>query len=157
MKYHTPKGTFNTLGQAAKAHGVSGEAVRRRFLLNKYPDYTRELNGQLLPKMSVMGRDIFFNNENDWRAGPRPTVWKSGPDPAKHQYYRSWCQQRNQANFRKEGWDFTFEDWLTAWGDLIHQKGQGQNQYCMKRKDRSQPWTKDNVKIVIRAEQSSYE
>jgi len=41
--------------------------------------------------------------------GPRPRVWKSGPDPTRHQQFRVWGQQKNQAQWREEGWDIAFD------------------------------------------------
>lgn len=81
-----------------------------------------------------------------------PHKWVSGPDPVLHKKYRVWVQQRNQANFRGEGWTFTFEDWVDFWGDNFDQRGKEKSSLCMTRKDNSQPWHKDNVKIITRDE-----
>ena len=55
--------------------------------------------------------------------GPRPNAWKSGPDPEEHKRYRVFIQQRNQAQWREEGWTISFE----AWKDLWNQSGQWAN------------------------------
>jgi hypothetical protein len=86
--------------------------------------------------------------------GPRPQVWITGPDPVLHKYYRAWLQQRNQAQFRKEGWDFTFEDWLAAWGDNIVHRGRGRDCMSMIRPDPMHPWSKSNYEIADRMEHS---
>lgn len=39
MAINTPKGTFPTLYQAAKAHGISWDAMKNRCLSINYPDY----------------------------------------------------------------------------------------------------------------------
>jgi hypothetical protein len=59
-------------------------------------------------------------------------------------------QQRNQAQWRGEGWDFAFEDWLVLWGDLWQHRGRGADQYCMTREDKEKPWTKDNCLVITR-------
>ena len=65
------------------------------------------------------------------RSGTRPHVWVSGPDPERHRRYLQWLQQRNQAQFRGEGWDFAFDDWLNLWGDQIHLRGRQKGSMTM--------------------------
>ena len=84
--------------------------------------------------------------------GPRPQLWKAGPDPHRHRQYLTWLQQKNQAQYREEGWDISFE----AWCDLWDRSGQWDNRgrergcYCMTRTDWGLPWTLDNVQIITR-------
>lgn len=82
--------------------------------------------------------------------GPRPHVWVSGPDPVVHQKYRHWIQQKNQAQFRDEGWTIPFELWVEMWGDLWYNRGRQRGDYCMTRIDRELPWTPDNVHVITR-------
>lgn len=82
----------------------------------------------------------------------RPNKWSSGPDPVLHAKYKVWGQQRNQAQWRGEGWDLPFLEWVDIWGDLYEFKGQSSDCFCMTRINASQPWTKDNVKIIKRKE-----
>lgn len=84
--------------------------------------------------------------------GPRPHVWKSGPDPVEHKKYLNWIQQKNQANFRGEGWELTFEVWKEIWGEKFHNKGRASENFCMTRKDDKSAWTPDNVEILTRRE-----
>lgn len=84
--------------------------------------------------------------------GPRPHVWISGPDPVRHKKYRVWIQQKNQAQFRQEGWSIPFEEWLEIWGDDWEHRGREKGTLCMTRSDWSLPWTRDNVRIVPREE-----
>lgn len=88
------------------------------------------------------------------RQGLRPHVWVSGPDPERHKRYLQWLQQKNQAQFRNEGWDFPFDDWLELWGDLIHYRGRKQGSMTMVRIDYTKPWHRDNARIVDRMEHS---
>jgi hypothetical protein len=77
-------------------------------------------------------------------------VWITGPDPVEHQKYRVWIQQKNQAQFREEGWHISFEEWKLFWKDHWHLRGREKGCYCMSRKDWSTPWTVDNVAVVTR-------
>lgn len=84
--------------------------------------------------------------------GPRPQVWRSGPDPRTHQQYLVWLQQRNQANFREEGWTIDFDTWRGMWDSSGFWEARGRERgcYCMTRRDWSLPWTPDNCVIVTR-------
>ena len=80
----------------------------------------------------------------------RPHKWKTGPDPVTHAKYNNWIQQRNQANYRREPWQLTFEQWCAVWGDDWHRKGRGAQDLCMTRIDPSQAWHPDNVMLITR-------
>jgi hypothetical protein len=86
------------------------------------------------------------------RRGLRPNAWVSGPDPERHKRYQQWLQQKNQAQFRKEGWDFAFDDWLDLWGTNIQYRGRKKGSMTMVRIDYDQPWSKLNARIVDRLE-----
>lgn len=79
-----------------------------------------------------------------------PHVWKSGPDPLRHEQYQKWLQQRNQAQWRGEEWELTFEQWLAAWGDNYHLRGRETGQYSMTRINRTLGWSHDNVMLIER-------
>lgn len=82
----------------------------------------------------------------------RPNAWKSGPDPVRYAKYRVWLQQKNQAQFRDEGWDIDLDKWIEIWGELWHNRGRARGDYCMTRRDFEQPWSEANVEIVTREE-----
>jgi hypothetical protein len=84
--------------------------------------------------------------------GLRPQVWCTGPDPVLHEKYRVWLQQKNQAQWRDEGWSIGFTDWCDLWAERWDQRGRERGCYCMTRVDWSLPWTLDNVKITTREE-----
>lgn len=86
------------------------------------------------------------------RQGPRPHVWVTGPDPVRHKRYIAFLRQKAQANFRGEGWQFTFEEWLAVWGDQIELRGRERGSMTMVRIDYEYPWSKDNARIVDRME-----
>jgi len=90
------------------------------------------------------------NNRLGKGTGPRPHVWKSGPDATAHESYRAWLQCRNQANYREEGWDLTFEQWLEHWAGLWHRRGRTSQELCITRLDCSRPWSDTNVIIITR-------
>lgn len=81
-----------------------------------------------------------------------PDRWVSGPDYDTHLKYRQWLQQKNQAQWRNETWNLTFDEWCQSWGDLYEERGRAPNQYCMSRDDLDGPWTVDNVIVITRKE-----
>ena len=83
---------------------------------------------------------------------PRPHIWVTGPDPELHKKFLVWIQQRNQAQWREEGWDFSLEDWIEMWGPWYALRGRDRGSYCMTRKDVELPWTKDNCQVITRQE-----
>ena len=84
--------------------------------------------------------------------GPRPQVWRTGPDPVLHKKYLTWLQQRNQAQWRDEGWTIDFDVWCGLWAEHWESRGRQRGDYCMTRKDWSLPWTVDNVQVITRSE-----
>lgn len=82
--------------------------------------------------------------------GPRPDLWKSGPDPVEHRKYLNWLQQRAQANHRQETWLLDFETWKAIWGEAWHNKGRGSDNFCMTRQDPQGAWEENNVEIITR-------
>lgn len=84
--------------------------------------------------------------------GARPHLWRVGPDPVLHDKYRVWLQQRNQAQYRDEGWHIPFPAWVQLWDDKWELRGRTRGSYCMTRIDWTQSWTLDNVKITTREE-----
>jgi hypothetical protein len=86
------------------------------------------------------------------RRKPRPNAWITGPDPLRHKQYLVWLQQKNQAQYRKEGWDIDFDRWLEIWGDLWFYRGRGSEDFCMTRLDFDLPLTADNVEVITRLE-----
>lgn len=80
----------------------------------------------------------------------RPHLWVTGPDPVLHKKYLVWLQQKNQAQFRGEGWHLDFAVWCEIWGDGWDLRGRERGHLCMTRRDWAAPWTPDNVIIVTR-------
>lgn len=89
------------------------------------------------------------------RNAPRPQVWVIGADAGeyKHSMYLPWLRARAQANFRKEPWTLTFEEFYEMWKDLWPQRGRKSEDYCMTREDPEGTWDKDNTVVITRLEQ----
>lgn len=87
-----------------------------------------------------------------WMRGPRPDKWVTGPDPEEHRRYRVFIQQRNQAQWRGEGWTMSFEAWKQIWDQSgqWYNRGRQRGCYCMTRRDVREPWTVDNVYVITR-------
>jgi len=86
--------------------------------------------------------------------GPRPGAWITGPDPEEHARYRVYIQQRNQAQWREEGWNITFAEWKQLWADSGQwlNRGRERGHWCMSRRDWSLPWTRANAAVITREE-----
>ena len=84
------------------------------------------------------------------RPGPRPNLWVSGPDPETHRKYQAWVQQRNQAKWRGETWNLTFDQWNRLWGELWHSRGRERGCYCMTRRDHEGEWDMQNAQVITR-------
>lgn len=83
------------------------------------------------------------------RTGIRPHTWKvQGEIP--HKQYLAFLQMRAQANFRKETFQLTFEDFQELWKEHWANKGRGNDQYCLSRHDPLGEWTMNNVVCMPR-------
>lgn len=90
--------------------------------------------------------------KHDGGPGPRPRVWKSGPDPIRHEQYIAWARARAQANYRNERWELTFEDWVELWAGRWHQRGRIKDTVCLSRRSYDQAWSRENCEIITRRE-----
>lgn len=88
--------------------------------------------------------------------GPRPHAWVTGPDPEEHKRYRTFIQQKNQAQWRGETWSIDFETWKRLWAESgqWYNRGRQRDCYCMTRRDHTEPWSVDNVMIITREQHS---
>jgi hypothetical protein len=83
------------------------------------------------------------------RSGPRPHCWKhQGEIP--HRQHLAWLQMRAQANYRREVFELTLEDFQHLWADHWHKKGRSNADYCLARIDSQGPWRLDNVACMPR-------
>lgn len=85
------------------------------------------------------------------RNSPRPHMWKvQGELP--HKQYRTWIQHKNQANFREEEYELSFEQYQWLWREKWDMRGRDSNSYCLVRIDPEHPWRLDNVEVIDRTE-----
>lgn len=89
------------------------------------------------------------------RKRPYPEVWKSGPDPRRHDQYTAWQRHRSQARFRGESHSIDFETWVSLWevDDLWSRRGRHRESVCLTQIDLELGWHIDNVTIIPRIEQ----
>jgi hypothetical protein len=59
---------------------------------------------------------------------------------------------RAQANYRRELFELTFEQYQTLWQKHWHRKGRGTEDYCLTREDPLGAWVLDNVLCVPRVD-----
>lgn len=82
--------------------------------------------------------------------GPRPHVWRVGPDENRHQMYIPWLKSKAQARYRGEEWCLEFEDFFALWDGQWHLRGRDPESLCMTRVDWELAWTPTNTIIVTR-------
>lgn len=57
-----------------------------------------------------------------------------------------------QANYRKEIFALSFEDFQMLWADRWDMKGKGSDNYCLTREDPNGAWIRGNVVCIVRIE-----
>ena len=82
--------------------------------------------------------------------GPRPQLWITGTDPDTHDQYRAFVQCRNQARFRSEPWELTFDQWCEHWAGRWHLRGRSADSLCITRRNCALPWSMTNVIVITR-------
>lgn len=84
--------------------------------------------------------------------GPRPQVWVSGPDIVKHEQYVAYIRHKAQADYRKEPYALTWEDWLWFWDqdDNWANRGRKNTAVVLTRQDKLGPWSRANCVIMTR-------
>lgn len=84
-----------------------------------------------------------------------PDNWCTGPDYLRHEMYYAWQKHKSQANYRKEPYDLTFEDWEKIWSnptDFLN-RGRKPEDLTLTRLDLDGAWTLDNCIVITRLEQ----
>lgn len=87
--------------------------------------------------------------------GPRPDMWKSGPDETAHDQYNGWIRHRAQAHFRHEPHELTYAEWCAIWNqdDAWAQRGRGIDCLCLCMIEPDWGWSVANVEILDRKTQ----
>jgi DNA-binding transcriptional regulator/RsmH inhibitor MraZ len=76
------------------------------------------------------------------------------PKDIDNQRFIAWHRARAQANFRKEGWTITEEQWFEIWTPKKWQlRGRASSDLCLIRKDIDKPWSVNNIEMVTRKQQ----
>jgi hypothetical protein len=98
-------------------------------------------------------RDMSARNR-EYLKGPRPNVWRSGPDETRHDQYIAWGRHRAQAMFRGEGHELSYQDWCKIWdkNGHWHNRGRTMSSSVLTRRDSNEPWSKKNCVIITRSE-----
>tara|TARA_R100000781_G_C3990025_1_gene96599 strand:+ start:118 stop:507 length:390 start_codon:yes stop_codon:yes gene_type:complete len=104
--------------------------------------------------MAIMNKKNLTQDRNRTRKyvggkGPRPIMWKSGPDPERHEQYRAWMLKKTQAKFRNEGWNLSFEEFVKIWKGRWFMKGK--DGLWLTRVDNTKAWSVKNCKLTTRS------
>ena len=85
--------------------------------------------------------------------GPKPKFWGERlPDKETHAKYMPFLKAKAQANYRQEGWNMVFDEWLVLWNDKWHNRGRASTDYCLTRIDYEKPWSLNNCEVIERKE-----
>ena len=80
--------------------------------------------------------------------GPQPKRWKHA-DPEIHKKYRPYLMNKEQAKFRKEDYQLSFEDYCQIWSNDWANRGRKMGQMYLTRKDASKAWNLDNCVLAV--------
>ena len=83
---------------------------------------------------------------------PRP---KAYPDEFTQERRLAWVRSRNQARFRDEEWNLSFEEFCSIWSDPAawSRRGRKGDDLVLTRRNHRGPWNTANVKIISRLNQ----
>jgi len=70
----------------------------------------------------------------------------------------AYTRAKNQANFRKESWNITLEEWFGIWHNpmLFYNRGTASHNVVLARIDPLHPWSITNTKVMSRTGQQRY-
>jgi len=94
---------------------------------------------------------------HEGRKGPRPDLWKHGPDPLLRDMNLQYSRAKAQAKFRGETWQLTFEDWVEVWQGNWHRRGRHATSLLCNRINPQQPWSPDNIHLVDRYDHHTHQ
>lgn len=70
-------------------------------------------------------------------------------------YNREYCSQKAGAKRRNIDWQFTYDSWMSWWGDDIIHRGKGSDKLVMARNGDLGPYSIDNCKKITHTENIS--
>lgn len=82
---------------------------------------------------------------------PRPYRYHF-QDPLLRSQHFAYNKIKAQAQFRKEEWALTLDDFFSLWQDRWHLRGRSGDNLVMTRIDTDFPWCRANVEIITRYE-----
>lgn len=87
------------------------------------------------------------------QSGPRPHCRKY-PDDIDTKLFMDCMRARAQAKYFDQEWTIGEQEYIAMWrtNDRYLNKGRGNDQYCLVRRDYDLGWHLDNVQIVTRLE-----
>ena len=103
-------------------------------------------------KQGTKMRHTMYTNR---QRGPRPHIWKYGPDPARKRLHLAFMRSKAQAKFRSETWAMDFYDFEKRWAGRYAETGIASSSPIMARRDPMGPWSLDNTELRIRGENQS--
>jgi len=103
-------------------------------------------------KQGTKMRHTMYTNR---QRGPRPHIWKYGPDPARKRLHLAFMRSKAQAKFRSETWAMDFYDFEQRWAGRYAETGIASSSPIMARRDPMGPWSLDNTELRIRGENQS--
>jgi hypothetical protein len=90
------------------------------------------------------------NAHKNRQRGPRPHVWKWGPDPTLKDMNLSFLRMRAQCKYRNEPFELTFDDYRDIWSGSWHRRGRTNGSLNITRIHKDEPWTRSNTHLVTR-------
>lgn len=83
--------------------------------------------------------------------GPRPWVWKHGPDPLVQRQNIAMLRAKAQCKYRGEEWKLSLDDWRHLWQGKWHLRGRTTDAIMLCRRDNKKPWSRSNCYLGTRS------
>jgi hypothetical protein len=84
--------------------------------------------------------------------GPRPHLWRQGPDPAVRRDRYRYLRSKAQAKYLGQAWTIDWTQYRELLGKVRGQYGRGMTQLNLARKDCKDGWHTWNVHLISRKE-----
>jgi len=82
-----------------------------------------------------------------------PHLWRSGPDPEHHRWWRRWLLAQCQARYWGQEWSLTWPQYLAHAETIpLSRQGRGGRGLCITRRDLTQGWHDHNIQVITRRE-----
>lgn len=82
-----------------------------------------------------------------------PHLWRSGPDPDHHRWWRRWLLAQCQARYWGQEWSLTWPQYLRHAQTIpLSRQGRGGQALCITRRDIEQGWHDHNIEVITRTQ-----